>query len=217
MVLSVTCLIVFFMLTTNALKGENSTATLIVDIFRISMYLLMTIISVVVILKLRSLDYNSCKSTSLEDILLVISIMALVTLDVIGIISGILYLNMMKGLMVLAISIVELIQSVVQIAAIVMGLKLCIPDVRELSDKPGREYVTFMIVANISLWIMSIFNDVINQGFEVQLMTLGQLSWNIITNTVSPAVAFYHLLSASCFIDIWYSAYRLPSTPVVEV
>lgn len=219
LVAAVASLIIFFVFT--ATNWYNQEGTLLIHIYQIAVYLLMTVIAVVVLLKLRPLDHNSCKSTSLEDILIVICIIALLTKDLVGIITGILNLKL-KGLLVLATSSAELIQSVVQMAAIVMGLKLCVPDVPELVDtnqrhKPGRECVTFLIVANIGLWVLSLFSHILSQGFERNLSIAGHVSWETVLNIVAPFVAFYHLFSASCLIDIWYNAYRMPRAPIVQV
>ena len=219
LVAAIACLIIFFVFTAN--NYLDAKATLVIHIYQIATYLLMTVIAVVVLLKLRPLDHNSCKSTKLEDILTVICVLALLTYDLIGIISGILNLNHLKGLLVLATSAAELIQSVVQMAAIVMGLKLCIPDVPEATalhrHKPGRECVTFLVIANISLWMLSLFNNVLSQDFDRNLPMIGPISWGIVLNIVSPFVMFYHLFSASCLVDIWYNAYRMPSAPIVQV
>lgn len=217
---AIAALIAFFMLTTS--YYYDTRATLVIHNYQIAMYLCMAVVSVVVLLKLRSLDHNACQTTLLEDTLLVICVLALFTYDLIGIISGIFHIGNLKGLLVLATSIVELFQSVIQVAAIVMGLKLCIPDVvatqqPEQVNKPGRECVTFLVVANMSLWILSLFSDIINQGYDIQISMVGQFLWAVIAHVVSPFVIFYHLFSASCFVDIWYNAYRQPTSPVVEL
>lgn len=206
------------MLTTS--NYYDTRATLVIHNYQIAMYLLMAVIAVVVLLKLRTLDHNSCRLTMLEDTLFCVCVLSLFTIDLIGIISGISYINTLKGLLVLATSIVELFQSVIQIAAIIMGLKLCIPDLPESPgqrDKPGRECVTFLTVANMSLWILSLFSDTTNQGYDIQISMVGQFLWAIVSYVVSPFVIFYHLFSASCFVDIWYNAYRQPSAPMAEL
>lgn len=215
---AIAALIAFFMLTTN--NYHDTRATLVIHNYQIAMYLLMAVIAVVVLLKLRSLDHNNCRLTMLEDTLFCICVLALFTIDLIGIISGICHINTLKGLLVLATSVVELFQSVIQIAAIVMGLKLCIPELPESHrqiSKPGRECVTFLTVANMSLWILCLFSDVINQGYDIQISMVGQFLWTIVSHVMGPFVIFYHLFSASCFVDIWYNAYRQPSAPVAEL
>lgn len=211
-------LIAFFMLTTKDYYDER--ATLVTHIYHIALYLAMTVISVVVLLKLRTLDHNACRSTTLEDILVVICLLAVLSYDLCGILSGILNMTTMAGLLVLASSSAELIQSIVQMAAIVMGVKLCTPDGREPMEqmsKPGRECVTFLVVANISLWVLSVFSNIITQGYIVQISLVGQLPWSHIISIVNPVVMFYHLFSASCLTDIWYNAYRIQSAQVAHI
>lgn len=211
LLLAIACLIAFFMLTANNYK--NLIATLIVHIYQLAMHLTMTVISVVILLKIRTLDHNSCRSTVMEDVLLLFCIMALFMYDLIGIIASLYSINKLKAILLLASSISRLLQSVIQMSTIIMGLKLCIPDIKGVlpqNAKPGRECVTFLAAANVSLWILSLFSNVTSQGFEIQLLMLGQPMWSIVMNISGPLVTFYHLFSASCLIDIWYSAYRLP-------
>lgn len=214
----ISSLIAFFMLTTTDYK--NLIATLFVQNYQIAMYLTMTVVAVVVLLKLRALDFNSCRSTIMEDMLLIICTAALFTYDIIGIIASLYSINKLKAILLLATSISRLLQSVIQMSAIMMGLKLCVPDIKGVSPqnkKPGRECVTFLAAANISLWILSLFSNVTSQGFEIQLLMLGQAPWSVVSNVAGPFVTFYHLFSASCLIDIWYNAYRLPSPPPAEL
>lgn len=214
----VACLIAFFMITTN--NYYDTKASIIIHNYKIAMYLIMTVVAVAVLLKVRTLDYNHCRLTMMEDILLGVCVTALLANDLIGIISGVMTVNRLKGLLLLATSLAELIECVIQMSAIVMGLKLCIPDMensQQTASRPGRQCVTYLAVANISLWILSIFNYVVGQRFEIQANFTGEFVWSIIISVVYPILSFYHIFSASCFIDIWYNAYRLPSSLTVDL
>jgi len=217
---AIACLILFFFLTSE--NYYDTKATLLIHIYQIALYLTMTVLTVVALLKLRMLDHNDCKSSRLEDILLAVCATSILSHDIVGIVSGIIYINKLKGLLVLATSLTELVQSLAQMSVIVMSLKLCTPDYHLPStnssvSKPGRECVTFLAVANIALWIISLFNVILSQGFNAQLLVIGSFSWEFIEVVLSPFVIFYYLFSASCFIGIWYNAYRTTNLSIVQV
>ncbi|XP_067949609.1 proton channel OtopLc-like [Watersipora subatra] len=216
LIAAIASLIAFFMLTAN--NFYDLRATLIISIFHTAIYLIMTVISVVVLLTLRILPFNYCRETLFEDILVNICFLALLTFDLLSIISGILDLSSMKGLLVLASSTAELIQSLVQVSAIHLGLRLSMPNgAEELVTKPGRECVTFLAVTNVALWLLSIFSHLLSQDHLVQLSVIEEPLWSCLVNILSPITMLYHLSSAACFIDIWYKAYRIPLSNITHV
>ena len=121
----------------------------------------------------------------------------------------------MKGLLLLATCTTQLIQSLIQMTAIVMGLKVCVNN--SSRTKPARECVTFLTVANISLWLLSLFSDIVAQEYELQTLFIGQFWWQHFITIVDPILKFYYLFSASCLIKIWYTVYRIPLLPITYI
>lgn len=48
----------------------------------------------------------------------------------------------------------KVLQVILQTPTIIDGLRRCSYDERTQSTKPGRELITFLIVCNLSMWIM---------------------------------------------------------------
>ena len=79
-----------------------------------------------------------------------------------------------------------------------------------LKEKPGRGGVTFLLIANISLWLLRSF---ILKHMQVKEMEPEQnmfsfLVWQIITYGLVPFLVFYHFQAAACLAHIWGRAYR---------
>lgn len=76
-------------------------------------------------------------------------------------------------------------------------------------EKPGRQYVTFLLVANMCLWII---NTLIKgrAAFRPEHMTVfGIWAWTIITHVSMPLAIFYRFHSTICLFEIWKTAYKV--------
>lgn len=75
--------------------------------------------------------------------------------------------------------------------------------------KPGREIVTFLLVANMSMWFI---NTLIKgrAGFRPSHLSLyGEWAWTVITHVSMPLAIFYRFHSTICLFEIWKSAYKM--------
>ncbi|XP_031634080.1 proton channel OtopLc-like isoform X2 [Contarinia nasturtii] len=75
-------------------------------------------------------------------------------------------------------------------------------------NKPGREMVTFLLVANMSLWF--IFTLIKSRaGFRpTHLDFYGVWAWTVITHATMPLAIFYRFHSSICLFEIWKSVYK---------
>lgn len=74
--------------------------------------------------------------------------------------------------------------------------------------KPGREMVTFLLVANMSLWfIYTLIKS--RAGFRpTHLGFYGIWAWTVITHVSMPLAIFYRFHSSICLFEIWKSVYK---------
>lgn len=75
-------------------------------------------------------------------------------------------------------------------------------------NKPGREMVTFLLVANMSLWfIYTLIKS--RAGFRpTHLDFYGVWAWTVITHVSMPLAIFYRFHSTICLFEIWKSVYK---------
>ncbi len=59
------------------------------------------------------------------------------------------------------------------------------------SSKPGRQIVTFLLLANVTLWLMDTFMTHNSIAHEVQLGFFGTLAWGIVARISLPLLVFY--------------------------
>ncbi|XP_071452998.1 proton channel OtopLc-like [Hetaerina americana] len=79
----------------------------------------------------------------------------------------------------------------------------------QLRNKPGRQVITFLLVANVALWAL---NRLKNNRAELQpaLMEFyGVWAWTVITRLCMPLVLCYRFHSTVCLYEVWKHAYKV--------
>ena len=75
---------------------------------------------------------------------------------------------------------------------------------------PGRGVITFLIVANVTVWICrTALVKAISSQTMIEYYTI--LPWLLLSNINLPLLLFYRFHSSFCLADIWHSAYTYPS------
>ena len=87
------------------------------------------------------------------------------------------------------------------------GRRICATRNQQVA-KPGRQLITFLLFANITLWILDTFmtHNWITQ--ELQLQFYGLLAWGIISRISLPLLIFYRFHSCVVLVEIWKNTYR---------
>lgn len=75
-------------------------------------------------------------------------------------------------------------------------------------NKPGREMVTFLLVANMSLWFIYTLIKSRAEFRPTHLEIYGGWAWTIITHVSMPLAIFYRFHSSICLFEIWKSVYK---------
>ena len=102
-------------------------------------------------------------------------------------------------------------QVLIQTPAIIDGLQRCSNTSLNQENKPGKNYVTFLIISNLAIYFwdtveaktpLSYWNVPGNTGYY------GTDFNTILNHFCSPMMAFYRFHSAVALADIWSSAYK---------
>jgi len=79
-----------------------------------------------------------------------------------------------------------------------------------LDTMPGRGLITFLIVANVTVWICrTALVKAISLDTMIDYYTT--LPWLLLANINLPLLLFYRFHSSFCLADIWHSAYTYPA------
>ncbi|KAK8786081.1 hypothetical protein V5799_007551 [Amblyomma americanum] len=155
--------------------------------------------------RVATLDVNGHPITMLDDFLLFIPIpfyFVHATLVVIAELEeGGSYVRM-------ALQLFSVVQVVTQTPLIIDGLRRCSNSPALRYKKPGREIVSFLIVLNITMWIVYTFESKAVGKFFMGTGYFGLRAWVFVEHTTVPLMLFYRFHSSVCLADIWKSAYE---------
>lgn len=152
----------------------------------------------------RKLDLSEHPITFLDDVLLFIPLPFFFVHGIMSVMAE--YAN--ENHTRLALHILVTIQVVVQTPFIIDGLRRCSQSQNLRYKKPGRELITFLIILNLTLWVVNTFELKSVEHFHGQEEYFGDLLWMFIGHTTLPLMLFYRFHSSVCLADMWKSAYE---------
>nr|XP_034194959.1 proton channel OtopLc-like isoform X1 [Osmia lignaria] len=115
-----------------------------------------------------------------------------------------------RYIMLLAASILQLVQSFAQSTLIAEASKRSCITRFQIIAKPARQVITFLLFSNSVLWA---FDTVITQNWisqELQLRFFGVLAWGVISRIGLPLLIFYRFHSCVLLLEAWNKCYRMP-------
>lgn len=212
-VLTIICLIMYFVMYKEV--GYEHLAIREVTIVEILLYTLTTCAVVAAVYKMRDLKFQQKASNdhhadtvALDCTLLVLAQTGVYVYGMFSIMGSYFTLDDEHGIDGLVSEIMGLIQTSVQTLFILNSCWRRCRGAEQQRMKPGREIVTFLLVANMSMWFI---NTMIKgrAGFRPTHLNLyGIWAWTVITHVSMPLAIFYRFHSTICLFDIWKSAYK---------
>ncbi|XP_025831815.1 proton channel OtopLc-like [Agrilus planipennis] len=211
--LTTTSLIMFFELV--SYKQYKDIAVLQVNVWEAILFATATVAAVMCIVALRDVGLRTTVvELELEHLLLLVTQSGLFMyflFQVIG--AALMGLNKGRGgLMRIITPITALIQSCCQTVLILDAWRRHCTTSSQIRQKPARQLITFLLLVNISLWIVNRIKN--NRAFSHpnQMDFYGVLAWNIITHVTMPLVVSYRFQSTVCFYEIWKKVYKSRSS-----
>ncbi|XP_059616659.1 proton channel OtopLc-like isoform X2 [Phlebotomus argentipes] len=215
-VLTIICLIMFFVL--HDVEGYEMLAIQEVTICEILMYAVTTMAVLAAMYKMRDLRYQQkikdnhhASTVSLDCTLLVLAQSGVYVYAMFSIMGC--YFAMETGVPGsqegFVAEICSLLQTSMQTLFVLNASWRRCRGAQQNRTKPGREIVTFLLVANMSMWFI---NTLIkgHAGFRpTHLHFFGVWAWTVITHVSMPLAIFYRFHSTICLFEIWKSAYKV--------
>ncbi|XP_047546078.1 proton channel OtopLc-like [Vanessa atalanta] len=171
---------------------------------KLGLHLVMLFAVVIAYNQTRKLDINEHPISLLDDILLFICLPAFFMETVFSMVATINILNIVKSIDV----IVMVVQVIFQTALLVDGLRRCSNSRKLRRNKPGREVLMFLLIANVSMWLFNTFSYKSPESLDERYEFYGKILWSILGHISLPLIMFYRFHSSVCFADIWNAAYK---------
>ncbi|KAL7745235.1 hypothetical protein ACLKA6_008284 [Drosophila palustris] len=209
LVLTIISLIIFFVLISR--PDFVSLAVTEVTICELLIYGTATIATLLGMIQIRHLQYDAYRSFSLDDILLVGAQTGSFLYNIFTVIAG--HFTLRSDDMLVPINaLASIVQTACQTMFILDASRRQAVSPEHIRKKPGREIVTFMLVANLAMWAISTLEKSRAESHPIQLNFYGLWAWTIITHVSMPLAIFYRFHSTVCLCEIWKRAYKLKPT-----
>ncbi|GFT56411.1 proton channel OtopLc [Nephila pilipes] len=201
---SIISIIVFFVAMSNAENHYNHIG-LSVHYFQEGILTVVTLCCVLFAQRqLSKLDFNQHPIHFLDDVLLFVPLPFFFIQAILTIISE----YQTHSTIRIVMSILVPVQVIMQTPFIIDGLRRCSNSQTLRYKKPGREVVTFLIVCNLTMWIINTFEAKSVESHYGVNAYLGEFVWMFVSHTTLPLMLFYRFHSSVCLADIWKSAYE---------
>ncbi|XP_053399314.1 proton channel OtopLc-like [Mercenaria mercenaria] len=206
-VAAVIILITFFVLVRT--DEFMNTAVRLDHLGDVAIFVLTTISLILAFHRTHGLRYpEQDQGPGFEDALLVISVIGVFILCIANIIAGILTDVEHYGHLIILSSCLRCVQASVQTLYLLNTMRKSVWKREHEEAKTGREFVTFLLICNIALWGMNIFEVQRSEANPVQAKFYGSVAWNIITHVSVPFAIFYRFHSTVCLANIWKHAWK---------
>ena len=198
--------IVFFVLVER--PEYVSSAVMVVHVSEIVLYCLTILAICLAAYKIRDMRFHARRDNVLDEILLLVALCGQYMFCVFSVVAGRYNSESYGGTLVMATSIVIMLQATMQTVFILNGIRRSSRRPYHESRKPGREYITFLLVCNIAMWGMNTFEALRSDANPITLQFYGFLPWSILIHISSPLAIFYRFHSTVCLANIWKNAYK---------
>ncbi|XP_073996788.1 proton channel otopetrin-like a isoform X6 [Rhodnius prolixus] len=207
LVASLICLILFFVLIHN--EKLNLLAIYLADVSHCALMALSIVAIIIGFIRVQSLKFRGDEQSDLNDILLRVSAFGLFVYAVFSVIAGSLTALVSEpNLLVMITGILSIFQVVLQLLFIsdVSRRRVHLPE--HDRSKPGRQVVTFLLIANVTMWIIYTFEIQKVVANPVQLNFYGFLAWSMVQRVTLPLCIFHRFHSAVTLAEIWKTSYK---------
>lgn len=209
-VLTIISLIMYFVLVDKT--GYTQVAIMEITVIEIVMYCLTIVALIAAMFKMRDLKYirnQDHKGMNLDCTLLAMAQSGIYIYSTFGIIGHLFSMDAKGSMIGLTSEFVGIFQTSLQTLFIFNSWWRRCKGAHQNRKKPGRQVITFLLVANMAMWIISTLAK--NQaGFRpTHMRFFGLWAWTIITHVSMPLAIFYRFHSTICLFEIWKSVYKM--------
>ncbi|CAG5127211.1 unnamed protein product, partial [Candidula unifasciata] len=206
MVGTIISIIAFYMLIS---KEESKLSGIILThLSETAIYTVTLIATFLAAYRMKNLTFHNQHEADLEDILVLISYTGLLVFIIFSLVASMLSKPDTRSGMTILSNIVMLIQSTVQTIFMLAGDRMSASNEFQERKKPGREFITFLLVSNFAMWAINTFETQTPQHNPIQVEFYGVEAWAIFTHISVPLGIYYRFHSTVCFSNIWKNAWK---------
>ena len=206
---SIISIVIFY----HSLRSLNNPerAQLTYQISNLVLHILLLVAVIAAGIRLMKLAYSYQRMNTVDDFLLVLSLMAIFIFELFLLLGETVSVSQFTGNIAiprlsLVGALVTMIQTLVQTLFIMDGLHRYSSTEEHKKKMPGKGLITFLIIANLSMWAYKTF-QIKDTGLDRQQEYFGSVAWNLILHINMPLMLFYRFHATVCLADMWHAAY----------
>ncbi|XP_026747056.1 proton channel OtopLc-like [Trichoplusia ni] len=209
-VFTIISLIMFFVLASN--PNTITDAIFEVNVCELVLYSLSIIASVTAFIQMRALSYKrkSKAILGLDPFLLILAQSGMFVYCMFSLIGSHHTQNQSNsvGLTGFFSEFLSLNQTIIQTLFIIDAWWRRSSSSEQRRNKPGRQLVTFLLVANMAMWAINTLEKSRAEFRPAHLAFYGPWAWTIITHVSMPLAIFYRFHSTICLFEIWKKCFK---------
>ncbi|XP_047989006.1 proton channel OtopLc isoform X3 [Leguminivora glycinivorella] len=207
LVASLICLILFFVLIRH--QELKRISIYLADVSHCALMVLSILAILIGFIRVQSLKFRSEEQSDLNDILLRVSAFGLFVYAVFSVIAGGMgAFTHEPNLLVMITGCLSVLQVVLQLLFIadVSRRRVHLPE--QERSKPARQAVTFLLICNVTMWLIYTFEAQKVLANPVQLDFYGYVAWSLVQRFTLPLCIFHRFHSAVTLAEIWKTSYK---------
>jgi len=212
-VLTIVSLILFFVFITNTDPYLQHLAVQVASYSEIALYGLTSIAVMLGMCQMRRLWYDVSRSLELDTALLATAqagVLLYASFSAVGF-----FLQPQACLVPLLASISRLVQTVLQTAFIIDASYRFASTSSHIRHKPGRQVVTFLLVCNLTMWLVNILEmHKVNTSKREFDLSWQVHAWPVVSTISIPLASFYRFHSAVCLFEVWKKSFKYKPTNI---
>ncbi|XP_071527937.1 LOW QUALITY PROTEIN: uncharacterized protein [Panulirus ornatus] len=169
---------------------------------------LAVVTTIIGFLQIPKLSISTSKPLDLDRLLLSSTIIGVYLFAVFGMIVGGINYTDSEYLATFCVHAMLLLQVSLQDMLVAEASRRTCTSRYQMLTKPGRQVITFLLFANVTLWILDTFMTHTSVSQQFQFGFYGVLAWGIISRISLPLLILYRFHSAVILVEIWKNTYR---------
>lgn len=157
--------------------------------------------------KMRKLHFHADHESDMEEVLIIIAYTGLLMFNIFSVVAASLSPGDGAALTIIS-NITMMIQSAAQTIFMLAGDRMSSKSVQQERKKPGREYVTFLLLCNFAMWVINTFETQKPEHNPLQVHFYGPEAWSIFSHISVPLGIYYRFHSTVCLSNIWKNAWK---------
>ncbi|XP_059167549.1 proton channel OtopLc-like [Physella acuta] len=206
-VVCVVCLICYYVL--KGSPGNLMAAAVLGHITEDIIYLLAMGATAIAAYKMKSMHFSMAREVGMEEILMLISLSGLGMFGIFSIVSSLFYLDTLDGGLTIITNVLMMVQAASQTTFNLAALRVSATHRSQIREKPGREFVTFLLISNFALWAFNTFETQRSDHNRIQVKFYGATAWAIFSHISVPLGIYFRFHSTVSLSNVWKTAWKL--------